>query len=207
MTVEPKSADFPWQPTAATVHLCIDMQRIFGADGLWPTPWIDRVLPTIIRISEHAPSRTIFSRFMPPASAEAAHGTWRRYYREWQAATLSEIEPALLDLMPPLDKIARHGLVVDKPVYSAFVASSLAGALIARGADGLIVTGAETDVCVLATVLDAVDLGYPVYIVTDAVCGSTDASHDAVLTLYRTRYYQQIQTLTAAQLLDLWPRE
>jgi nicotinamidase-related amidase len=34
-----------------------------------------------------------------------------------------------------------------------------------RNADGLIVSGAETDVCVLSTVLDAVDLGYRVIVV------------------------------------------
>jgi hypothetical protein len=67
--------------------------------------------------------------------------------------------------------------------------------LMARGADGIIVTGAETDVCVLATVLDAVDLGWPVYIISDGVCSSTDESHDAVLTLYCTRFYQQVQVL------------
>jgi nicotinamidase-related amidase len=32
----------------------------------------------------------------------------------------------------------------------------------------LTVTGSETDVCVLATVLDAVDLGYRVIVVRDA---------------------------------------
>lgn len=28
-----------------TVHLCLDMQRLFGRDGPWPTPWMERVLP------------------------------------------------------------------------------------------------------------------------------------------------------------------
>jgi len=27
-------------------HLCIDMQNIFAKDGLWATPWMERVLPT-----------------------------------------------------------------------------------------------------------------------------------------------------------------
>jgi nicotinamidase-related amidase len=57
-----------------------------------------------------------------------------------------------------------------------------------------------------ATVLDAVDFGFPVYVVTDAICSSTDASHEAVLTLYRTRFYQQVQTLSTENLLSLWPK-
>jgi nicotinamidase-related amidase len=36
-------------------------------------------------------------------------------------------------------------------------------------ADGLIISGSETDVCVLATVLAAVDLGYRVIVVRDGV--------------------------------------
>lgn len=95
--------------------------------------------------------------------------------------------------------------VVDKPVYSAFVGSTLRQQLLARSADGVIVTGAETDVCVLATILDALDLGYPIYVISDAVCSSTDASHDAAMTLYRTRFYQQVQMLDTDGLLDIWP--
>ncbi len=206
MLFEPKSQDFPWQPTRSTFHLAVDMQRLFSRDGLWPTPWLETILPVVARIAEHAPDRTIFTRFIPAARPEAARGTWRRYYEQWRALTLDHIDPGLIDLIAPLDGIARHGSVVDKAVYSGFVGTGLARLLGENGADGLIITGAETDVCVLATVLDAVDLGYPVYIITDAVCGSTDTSHDAVLTLYRTRFYQQIQTLTADQLLSLWPR-
>ena len=29
------------------IHLCIDMQNIFAKGGLWETPWMERVLPTI----------------------------------------------------------------------------------------------------------------------------------------------------------------
>ncbi|MHC2279292.1 hypothetical protein ACVME8_005935 [Bradyrhizobium diazoefficiens] len=38
---------------------------------------------------------------------------------------------------------------------------------------------AETDVCVLSTVLSAVDLGFRVVIVEDALCSSSDVGHDA----------------------------
>jgi nicotinamidase-related amidase len=73
-----------------------------------------------------------------------------------------------------------------------------------RSADGLIVTGSETDVCVLATVLSAVDYGYRVVLVHDAVCSSSDAGHDALLELYRTRYSVQIETTDAETILREW---
>lgn len=73
-----------------------------------------------------------------------------------------------------------------------------------RRIDSLIITGAETDVCVLAAVLNAVDLGYRVVLATDALCSSSDETHDALLTLYRGRFSQQIETADAATILAAW---
>ena len=52
----------------------------------------------------------------------------------------------------------------------------------------LIVSGGETDVCVLSTVLSAIDLGYRIILVEDALCSSSDDSHDAIISLYRQRF-------------------
>jgi nicotinamidase-related amidase len=73
-----------------------------------------------------------------------------------------------------------------------------------RAADGLIVSGSETDVCVLATVFDAVDLGFRVVIVRDAVCSSSDEGHDALMRLYHDRFTEQIETADAATILSKW---
>jgi nicotinamidase-related amidase len=85
------------------------------------------------------------------------------------AATRENLDPALLELLPPLDKLCPPATVIEKTRYSGFIGSQLVEHLRARDADGLIVTGSETDVCVLATVLGAVDLGYRVILVRDAV--------------------------------------
>jgi nicotinamidase-related amidase len=68
----------------------------------------------------------------------------------------------------------------------------------------LVITGSETDVCVLATVLNAVDLGFRVVIVEDALCSSSDIGHDALMTLYRNRFAEQIELIKAEQLPALW---
>ena len=67
-------------------------------------------------------------------------------------------------------RFAPPATVVDKPAYSAFAESSLANFLSNGGVDTLIVTGAETDVCVLSSVLDAVDIGFRVIVVEDGLC-------------------------------------
>ena len=43
----------------------------------------------------------------------------------------------------------------------------------------------------MATVLDAVDIGYRVIVVHDVVCGSSDEGRDVVMRLYHGRYTEQ----------------
>lgn len=191
--------------TPRSVHLCVDMQRLFSAEGPWPTPWLERVLPVVSRIAAHAPARTIFTRFMPPFRPEDMPGTWRRYYAKWRHTTRQHIDATLLKLVPELETFAPPADIVDKTRYSGFAQSDLAERLRRRNADTLIVTGAETDVCVLATVLDAVDLGYHVVLVTDGVCSVSDAGHDSLLGLYKQRFSEQIETADSASVLRRWP--
>ena len=47
--------------TPRTLHLCIDMQRLFSDEGPWPTPWLERVTPIVTRLAEPFPERTIFT--------------------------------------------------------------------------------------------------------------------------------------------------
>jgi nicotinamidase-related amidase len=82
-----------------------------------------------------------------------------------------------------------------KHVYSPFFERRLLNFLQQRRVDGMVITGTETDVCVLATVLGAIDFGYRVVMAIDALCSSSDATHEeALLTLYRQRFAQQIET-------------
>ncbi len=189
----------------ATLHLCIDMQRLFSTEGPWPTPWMERVLPVVAEIAERAPDRTVFTRFIPPYRPEDMPGTWRGYYERWREATRERLDPCLLELMPPLQRLVPPATVLDKPVYSAFAGHKLRDLVSERGIDTLLITGSETDMCVLATVLGAVDLGLRVVIVTDGVCSSSDEGHDSLLTLYTRRFRHQIETIDSDSLFARWP--
>jgi len=70
--------------------------------------------------------------------------------------------------------------------------------------DTVILTGPETDVCVLSSALGAVDHGFHVVIATDAVCSFSDAGNDALLDLFKQRFSQQIFTAETAQILEEW---
>ncbi len=62
-------------------------------------------------------------------------------------------------------------------------------------------TGGETDVCVLAAVLGAIDLGYEVKLLGDAVCSCADETHDTTLKLLGDRFSVQVEVLTTVEFL------
>ncbi len=158
------------------------------------------------RLAGACPDRTVFTRFIPAARPGEGEGSWRRYWERWPGMTREALPAEALDLIPSLARCVPLAEVVDKRVYSPWVESDLHQRLRARGIDTLIISGAETDLCVLATVLGAVDHGYRVVLPTDALCGSSDRTHDALLTLYRDRYGQQIEAVGTAEILHAWNR-
>lgn len=189
---------------ATTLHLCIDMQRLFAERTDWQVPWLPRVLPAIIEIAGRRTGQTVFTRFAPPVTPDAAEGAWRTYYERWPQMTRAALDPRLLDLVEPLARLVPPARTLDKPANSAFSRPGLAAALKRRGVTTLVVTGGETDVCVLATVMQAIDLGFRVVLPTDALCSTSDGAHDALVSLFRTRFSAQVEATTTEKLLRRW---
>jgi nicotinamidase-related amidase len=186
------------------IHLCVDMQSMFAESTEWHAPWLKGVLPAVEAIVARHPERTIFTRFIPPQNPESATGAWRGYYEHWRSMTRERLAPDLIDLVPSLARFAPPARVLDKPIYSPWLTGELHPMLVRAGIDTLIITGGETDVCVLAAVMGAIDLGYRVVVPTDAVFGSADQTHDAVLTVYQSRFGTQLFTCSTEQLIDDW---
>lgn len=64
--------------------------------------------------------------------------------------------------------------------------------------------GGDTDVCVLAAVPGAVDLGYRTMRVQGAACSSSDENRATVIERYGNRYRPHVEIGTAAEVADLW---
>jgi nicotinamidase-related amidase len=121
------------------------------------------------RLVAHDAARTVFTRFITPVSADDRAGRWQRYFARWNCATQPRLPPGALDIVSPLARFIPPATVIDKPGYSAFFASTLQSFLAEKNINTLIISGSETDVCVLATVLDAVDRGFRVIVVEDGL--------------------------------------
>ncbi|MDH2326227.1 cysteine hydrolase [Cereibacter sp. SYSU M97828] len=192
----------PLGPTA--IHLCIDMQRLFGPGLPWAVPWMEEVLPKVEAIARHHADRTVFTRFIPPHRPEDANGAWRRYYQRWSEVTGEVLDPVHLGLHPALERFSPPARIVDKAVYSPWTEGALDKLLLGTGVDTIVISGGETDVCVLGAVIGAVDRGYRVVLASDAICSSADQTHDALMTLYQERFGEQIETAPTEAILDAW---
>lgn len=191
------------EPLNRWVHLCVDMQSLFAEKTEWYAPWLNRVLPAIEAFAERSAERTIFTRFLPPRTQGEARGAWQQYYERWPGMVRDRLAPELLELVPPLARLVPPARIFDKPIYSPWLSGELHRFLRSQEISTLVVSGGETDVCVLATVMGAIDLGYRVILPTDALFGSADTTHDAVLDVYRNRFQTQLTTTTVSELLDL----
>jgi len=186
------------------IHLCIDMQRLFLEPGPWFAEAGLEIIPAIRRLLGHAPERALFTRFITAERAEAARGSWRRYYRRWHAVTRDELGQEALGLHPDLAPYAAGARVFDKATHDAFGDEAFVRHMGRLEPSALVLSGIETDVCVLATALSAVDLGYRTVIAVDAVTSSVAESHRACLDHVYPRYDQQIELASVDEILAAW---
>jgi nicotinamidase-related amidase len=180
------------------------MQNLFAPGGPWATPWMPRVLPVIQEIAGAFAERTIFTRFITPENPRQMPGTWQQYYKKWHEVTREQLDTHWLELIPALARLVPPALVFDKSRYSAFADGRLLPLLQQRSVDTIVVSGSESDVCVLATVLSAVDIGLRVIIVRDGICSSSDEGYNAILDIYHTRYGEQIEVADAHTIMSEW---
>ncbi|RYG71942.1 cysteine hydrolase [bacterium] len=184
-------------------HICVDMQRMFAEQTPWQVPWMRAVSPQVVEVSSRHSDRTIFTRFIPPQTADAAPGMWRHYYEKWAAMTRSQLAAELLDVVPQLSRFAPPAMVFDKPTYSPWIDGRLHSYLQEHDVGTIVVSGGETDVCVLATALGGIDLGYQTIVLSDAVCSSADETHDASMKLLGDRFSVQLELMLTETFLSM----
>jgi nicotinamidase-related amidase len=76
---------------------------------------------------------------------------------------------------------APKACVIEKTSFSCCGAETFAPALEKLGARQVVVTGMETHVCVLQTVLDLIEAGYQVHVPLIATCSRSDINRDNAL--------------------------
>jgi len=186
------------------MHIVIDMQRLFADHPDWAVKDIGRIRKEVQWMAEHKPGRTFWTRFIPAQNAEAAQGSWRRYYETWPTATLDGGGGDYVDLLIEHRTLAGKGAVFDKPGFSAFTNEKFGAALQSAGIETVILSGVETDVCVWATALDAVDAGLFVVLARDALTSGSPEGHQATLEVIAPRFASQVAVMNHVELEAAW---
>jgi hypothetical protein len=97
-------------PGPNAVHLCVDMQNLFTSRGPWPTPWMEKALPS-------AACRTFprTNRVHPFHSAASASGVGGgANYKRWDNVTRDPLSPDVLELVPELREFVPPAGVIDR---------------------------------------------------------------------------------------------
>jgi nicotinamidase-related amidase len=186
------------------MHIVIDMQRLFAEHPDWAVKDIGRIRKEVTWLAEHKPGRTLWTRFIPAQNAEAAKGSWRKYYEQWPGATLDGGGGTYVDLLPEHRTLAGKAQIFDKSTFSAFGNEKFGAALEAARVDTLILSGVETDVCIWATALDAIDAGYFVVLARDALTSGVVEAHAAILDVIAPHFAPQITIMNHAELEAAW---
>jgi nicotinamidase-related amidase len=115
------------------------------------------------------------------------------------------MDPGLLEVIEELRPWAHR--LADKAGYSA-LANLEFRRVVNSGTDRcLILSGVETDVCVLATAMEAMDLGLRVILAVDAVTSSSATCHDLALRIVHERFDEQVEIATVDEIIAAWRRE
>lgn len=184
------------------IHLVVDMQELFRSHPDWGSAALTDIVPPIRRLLQARPQSAYFSRFVPPQKVEHAAGAWRRYYQRWHRVTLERMEPELVNVIEELRPWERG--IVDKSGYSALGNAEFRRMASESGDRCLILSGVETDVCVLSTAMEAMDLGLRVIFALDAVTSSSAKCHELALQIVHERFDEQIELATVDDILKSW---
>ncbi len=160
-------------PVRNPALIVVDVQRDFMPGGALPVPKGDEVVPPLNVLISYFAERgftVIYTRdWHPPdhISFKQRGGPWPPHCV--QGSEGAEFHPDLA--VPEGAVIVSKATDRDKDAYSGFEGTNLKEILEKRGVRRLFVGGVATEYCVRATVLDALKLGFEVFVVEDAVRG------------------------------------
>jgi nicotinamidase-related amidase len=105
--------------------------------------------------------------------------------------TLKRNTPAC-ELDPRLEYDAATDLILYKTQASAFFGTALAAILSANRCDMVIVAGCTTSGCVRASVVDAMQNGFPPFVARECVADRSQAQHDSNLIDMNSKYAEVV---------------
>ena len=169
--------------TAGSALLIVDLQNDFCEGGALPVPGCSSVVTTVNKYIDmfikHRALIIASRDWHPPnhISFKTRGGPWPPHCI--QGSKGAEFHPGLA--LPSNAIVVSKAYLPDREAYSAFDGTELHYVLSMNSVRRLFVAGVATEYCVKASVLDALKLGYEVFLLTDAIAGvSEEGSREAL---------------------------
>jgi len=173
------------------VLLVVDAQEVFLCVNDWHIPSFSGIIENISALANFFGGSTLFSKHVPPSTS--AKGTWNDFYKNWNYIGS---DATIWDIATPLKGL--KGTEFAKATYSCFGSPEFLNLI--NDTSHLVIAGVETDCCVMATVLDAIDLGISITVVTDAITSPSKIAHDGAIEFFK-RVPLQVLTATTEEIL------
>ena len=151
--------------------LLVDVQNDFLESGSLAVPDADAILPLLnkyLALFSDKSLQIIASRDWHPAG----HCSFVENGGQWPSHCVADTAGAAFSQfisLPASCHIVSKATTADREAYSDFDGTALTSYLKEQGIKRLFVGGLATDYCVLQTVLDAIDHGFMVVILVDAM--------------------------------------
>ncbi len=147
--------------------IVVDVQNDFCPGGALAVPDGHDVVPIINDLMSRFSYVVATQDFHPPGhSSFAEHGgPWPEHCV--QGTTGADFHPELDT--DGIDEVVQKGTDPTTDGYSGFAGTDLAARLERRGVERVFVTGLATDYCVRATALEAIEHGFDVVVLTNAI--------------------------------------
>jgi len=156
--------------------LIVDVQNDFCPGGALPIPEGDRIVPVLNRWIEAA-ERSDIPVYLSRDWHPRGHPSFASEGGAWPVHCLQDTEGAAFhaDLrVPAAALVVTKGTRFDQDQYSAFDQTGLHSRLAKDGVRRLWIGGLAQDVCVRASTLDALDLGYAAMLIPGASLPGTE---------------------------------
>lgn len=176
--------------------IAIDFQNVYLPGQPWSCPTMKQALANTLSII-NAPGSPDYILTKYIAAADPV-GRWKQYNEEY---ALINADPFLSDFADPVKQIIKADIVMVKSTYSSLKCPAVRSRL--EGKKRVVLTGVVAECCVMATMMDAIDLGYEVIYLYDCISGLTDENEELVRILAESFSPIHTQVMSSAEYLNL----
>ena len=178
----------------------IDFQNVYLPGKPWACPTMEQAIENTLNIIR-APGAPDYVLTQYIAS-EAPVGRWAKYNEEYAEINADE---SLSEFPEQIRQIVNDGNVFVKDTYSSMKSAALRSRL--EGKKRVVLTGVVAECCVLATMMEAIDLGIEVIYLWDCISGFTDENEKMIRTLAESFSPVHTQVMSSREYLRLITNE